>query len=243
VEHVSSGSRFRVLVPRENCRMTLVLAGLRVPRPGRQNEKAEEGGQEALEWTYRKAYQRDVEIEVEATDRQGGFIGYLYIHNNNIAKGLLEEGLGWSQGSIAPTEYIEAESRAKQSRKGIWLNYDETKEAEDLKVASANSADANPRKEFLDVVVTNMNVDGTFSVQVIGDSVHALDNLMKELRAFHRTPASTTPSNIRSGDLVAAKFSGDGEFYRAKIKKVDRTAQKADVVNLSKSNNANSGVY
>ena len=27
-----------------------------------------------------------------------------------------------------------------------------------------------PRKEFIDVVVTNMNDDGTFGVQIVGDS-------------------------------------------------------------------------
>ena len=27
------------------------------------------------------------------------------------------------------------------------------------------------RKEFIDVVVTNMNNDGTFGVQIIGDSI------------------------------------------------------------------------
>jgi staphylococcal nuclease domain-containing protein 1 len=52
---------------------------------------------------------------------------------------------------------------------------------------------------------------------------------MKEFRAFHvgGSPSSTT---LRTGELVAAKFSADGQFYRAKIKRVDRPAQKADIV-------------
>jgi staphylococcal nuclease domain-containing protein 1 len=238
VEHVSSGSRFRVLIPRENCRITFVLGGLRAPRAGRQGDKGEEGGEEALEWTSRRAYQRDVEFEVETTDRAGGFIGTLYVNGNNIGKGLLEEGLAWVQGGSGRQEFDDAEGRAKQARKGIWKDWDESKEVEELKVVSSGEP-PKPRKEFIDVVVTNMNDDGTFGVQIIGDSVHALDKLMKEFRAFHDagSPAATT---LRPGELVAARFSADNEFYRAKIRKVDRAAQKADVVcRLNYFNNRN----
>jgi staphylococcal nuclease domain-containing protein 1 len=119
IEHVSSGSRFRVFIPRESCRVTFVLGGLRAPRPGRANEKGEEGGEEALEWTSRRAYQRDVEIDVETTDRAGGFIGTLYVGGNNLGKGLLEEGLAWVQGGSGGQEFDEAEARAKKARKGV----------------------------------------------------------------------------------------------------------------------------
>ena len=228
VEHVSSGSRFRILIPRENCRITFVLGGLRAPRVGRQGEKGEDGGEEALEWTSRRAYQRDVEIEVETTDRAGGFIGTLYVNGNNLGKGLLEEGLAWVQGGSGGQEFDDAENGAKQSRKGLWKDWDESKEAEELKVINGGEP-PKPRKEFIDVVVTNMNDDGSFGIQVIGDSVNALDKLMKEFRAFHKA-GSPAPANLRAGELVAARFSADNEFYRAKVKKVDRAAQKADVV-------------
>ena len=228
MEHVSSGSRFRVFIARENCRITFVLGGLRAPRVGRQGERGEDGGEEALEWTSRRAYQRDVEIEVETTDRAGGFIGTLYVNGNNLGKGLLEEGLAWVQGGSGGQEFDDAETRAKQSRKGIWKDWDESKEVEELKVFNEGEP-PKPRKEFIDVVVTNMNDDGSFGIQVIGDSVHALDKLMKEFRAFHDA-GSPAPANLRAGDLVAARFSADNEFYRAKVKKVDRAAQKADVV-------------
>jgi len=52
---------------------------------------------------------------------------------------------------------------------------------------------------------------------------------MKEFRAFHNA-GSAAPTNLKAGDMVAAKFSADNEFYRAKVKHVDRAAQKADVV-------------
>jgi staphylococcal nuclease domain-containing protein 1 len=196
---------------------------------GRQGEKGEEGGEEALEWTSRRAYQRDVEIEVETTDRAGGFIGSLFVNGNNLGKGLLEEGLAWIQGGNGGQEFEDAEDRAKKARKGIWKDWDESKELEESK--PADGQELKPRKEFIDVIVTNMNEDGSFGVQIIGDSVHALDKMMKEFRAFHNagSPAAT---NVRVGDLVAAKFSSDEEFYRAKVKRIDRASQSADVVSL-----------
>jgi staphylococcal nuclease domain-containing protein 1 len=108
-----------VVIPRENCRITFVLGGLRAPRVGRAHEKGEDGGEEALEWTSRRAYQRDVEIEVETTDRAGGFIGNLYIGGQNLGRGLLEEGLAWVQGGSGGQEFDDAEARAKQARKGV----------------------------------------------------------------------------------------------------------------------------
>lgn len=230
VEHVASGSRFRVLIPRENARITFVLGGLRAPRVGRQGEKGEEGGEQALEWTSRRAYQRDVEIEVENTDRAGGFIGTIWVNGNNLGKGLLEEGLAWVQGASGGQEYEDAEKRAKQARKGIWKDWEESQEVEEVTVVNGGD-EKKPRKEFIDVVVTNMNDDGSFGVQIVGDSVHALDKLMKEFRAFHNagSPAATNP---KAGDLVAARFSADNEFYRAKVKKIDRPSQTAEVVRL-----------
>jgi hypothetical protein len=34
------------------------------------------------------------------------------------------------------------------------------------------------RKEFIDVVVTNMNDDGTFGVQVVGDSIPSRPDML-----------------------------------------------------------------
>jgi len=165
---------------------------------------------------------------VETIDRAGGFIGSLYVNGSNIARGLLEEGLAWVQGGSGGQEYDDAEARAKKARKGIWKDWDESKEVEETQVVNGG-AQPQQRKEFLDVVVTNMNVDGTFTVQVINDSVHQLDRLMKEFRAFHNV-GSPAAQNVKVGDLVAAKFSGDNQFYRAKVKRVDRSAQQAEVV-------------
>jgi staphylococcal nuclease domain-containing protein 1 len=46
-----------------------------------------------MEFSTRRYMQRDVEIEVESSDKSGGFIGALYLNKNeNAAVALVKEG-------------------------------------------------------------------------------------------------------------------------------------------------------
>ncbi|KAK2836853.1 hypothetical protein FQN49_006656, partial [Arthroderma sp. PD_2] len=70
VDFVKSGSRFTVLIPRDNAKLTFVLSGIRAPRSARNaNEKSEPFGQEAHDFANRRCMQRDVEIDVETIDK------------------------------------------------------------------------------------------------------------------------------------------------------------------------------
>jgi staphylococcal nuclease domain-containing protein 1 len=108
----------RILLPKENQTLTLVLAGLsfnihvvisdssilfllgiRAPRAGRGERdrievKPEPYGQESTEFASRRYMQRDVEIEFESTDKSGGFIGVMYLNKTeNAALTIVKEGL------------------------------------------------------------------------------------------------------------------------------------------------------
>ena len=92
VDFVASGSRFKVTVPKENAKMTFVLAGIRAPRTARNpGEKSEAYGPESLRFASRYM-QRDVEIAFDSTDKQGGFIGAMYAGGANVAVELVKEG-------------------------------------------------------------------------------------------------------------------------------------------------------
>ena len=70
-------------------------AGIRAPRTARNaSEKSEPYGAEAAEFATRRYLQRDVEIEIETTDKSGGFIGAVYFNKTeNVAVTLVKEGL------------------------------------------------------------------------------------------------------------------------------------------------------
>lgn len=82
VDFVASGSRFKIYIPKQDVKLTLVLSNIRAPRTARNaSEKSEAFGTEAATFVSRKVLQRDVEVVVETTDKSGGFIGKVcYAH-------------------------------------------------------------------------------------------------------------------------------------------------------------------
>ncbi|MCO5565316.1 hypothetical protein L7F22_018989 [Adiantum nelumboides] len=131
VDFCASASRFKLIVPRENCKLTFVLAGVRAPRIGRTpSDHDEPFSREGLEWSTEKVLQRDVDIEVFSIDKAGGFIGAMLINNRseNVAVKLVEQGLAnvhhYSAESLPfGQQLIDAELRAKSAKVGMWINH------------------------------------------------------------------------------------------------------------------------
>ena len=249
VDFVRGGSRFSIIIPRENAKLTFVLSGIRAPRSARNpNEKSEPFGQEAHDFANRRCMQRDVEIDVEAIDKVGGFIGALYINRENFARLLLEEGLATvhaysAEQSGNANELFAAEERAKAAKKGIWHDYDPSinDEIENLNLHTNGTngtvdSDAAPRKkDYRDVTVTYIDpTTAHLKIQIIGNATSgALTSLMSSFATYHRAPPpseKSLSSPPKAGDLVAARFSEDCEWYRARIRRNDRDAKKADVL-------------
>ncbi|EXJ79829.1 hypothetical protein A1O3_08114 [Capronia epimyces CBS 606.96] len=252
VDFVRAGSRFVVLVPRDNAKLTFVLSGIRTPRPARHaGDTAEPFGQEAYDFAYRRCMQRDVEIDVENTDKVGGFIGTLHVGPLNLAKALVEEGLAEvhaysAEQSGHANELFAAEQKAKEARKGMWHDWDPSKEEEvDDHVANGTngtngeSAEATSRrKDYRDVVVTNVDEAGKIKVQQVGPGTAALTELMNAFKSFHlnKTNDQPLPGAPKVGDIVAAQFTVDNQWYRAKVRRVDREGKKVDVTYLDYGN-------
>lgn len=257
VDFVRAGSRFVVLVPRENAKLTFVLSGIRTPKPARNpGETAEPFGQDAYDFANKRCLQRDVEIDVEGTDKVGGFIGTMYVGRENFARALVEEGLAEvhaysAEQSGHATELFAAEKKAKEGRKGLWHDWDPSKGADEDDVvvtAPANgtngvngdSAEATPtrRKDYRDVVVTHVDETGKLKIQQVGAGTAALTELMGAFKSFHLNKANDQPlpGPPKVGDVVAAKFSADGEWYRARVRRVDREGKKVDLTYLDYGN-------
>ncbi|KAL1974683.1 hypothetical protein VTN31DRAFT_4887 [Thermomyces dupontii] len=245
VDYVKSGSRFTLLVPRENAKLTFVLSGIRAPRSARNpGEAAEPFGNEAHEFANRRLMQRDVEIDVATLDKVGGFIGTLYINRENFAKLLVEEGLATvheysAEQSGHGSELFAAEKRAKEARKGLWHDWDPSKELdEDEQAANGHAAQSNGdaatesrRRDYRDVMVTHVDPEtGKLKLQQIGAGTSALTEMMNAFRAFHPNNDRPLPGPPKAGDVVAARFTEDDEWYRARIRRNDREKQQAEVV-------------
>jgi staphylococcal nuclease domain-containing protein 1 len=249
VDFVKSGSRFTVLVPRDNTKLTFVLSGIRAPRSARNpTDKAEPFGQEAHDFANKRLQQRDVEIDVEDCDKVGGFIGTLYVNRESFAKLLLEEGLASvhaysAEKSGNANELFAAEKKAKDARKGMWHDWDPSQENdyEDSTQAGAatnGDAEVSRQKDYRDIVITHVDDSGKLKLQQVGTGTAALTELMSAFRSFHLNPSNNQPlpGPPKAGDFVAAKFTADDEWYRARIRRNDREAKKAEVVYIDYGN-------
>lgn len=129
VEYVISPNRIRVVLPRENIRLVLVLGGLlSLPKESPISQKV-------IDFSNKHILQRDVVIDVYDVDKVGGFIGNLYIKGSNqpYQIQLLENGFAKiHNGSVEKTkhedQFYDAEESAQDKRVGVWVNWDPEEE-------------------------------------------------------------------------------------------------------------------
>ncbi|KAH9040966.1 transcription factor [Lactarius pseudohatsudake] len=227
VEYVAAGSRFKIFLPKDNQVLTLVLGGIRAPRTARNaSEKSEPYGSDAAEFATRRYMQRDVEIEIETTDKSGGFIGALYFNKNeNAAVTLVSEGLATDPLPWAKQLY-DAEEEAKKARRNIWSDYDETaaKEAE-----AEPEEDYGARKpEYIDVIISDVRAKSGFSFSFSDGAwyrakIHTIGfTNIRPLDPKFRT----LPGQAHDARLSFVKLVGEDSEYRPEA--VDRFRQLCD---------------
>ncbi|KAI9146255.1 tudor domain-containing protein [Paraphysoderma sedebokerense] len=239
VEHISNASRFRLYIPKESARLTFVLSGIRAPKVARNpNEKSDPFGVEALEFVSDRAYQRDVEIEVEATDKVGGFIGTMIVGGSqNVAVLLLEQGLATvheysAEQTPYTNELFAAQRKAKIDMKGVWLNYEESKE--ETPVNGSQTSTYVPVPNIKDVVISEYLTGNSFYVQFVKEAMK-LESMMSEF-AQHHSGVQPANVNFKVNELCSAQFSEDNQWYRAKIRRVVPDSKSYEVLYIDYGN-------
>lgn len=235
VEHVYSGTRVKLFVPKENCMINFVIAGIKCPQPTRYASagvvaaKAEPFGEEAKIFTKRGIMQRNVIIEVEDMDRGGNAFGPLYVGNSkeeqhNFGCHLLAEGLAWVDSfSVERTntaaQLVRAEEGAKEAKKNYWKTYDSQAAAK----AQATSTQRKSSDDVLPCVKLSEIVNGThFFIQNAADKTCAtVEEKMQEFTRTHGTSGKTM--EIRKNTVCAGLFDdGSGPMWnRAKVEFVN----------------------
>ncbi|KAJ3120522.1 hypothetical protein HK098_004550 [Nowakowskiella sp. JEL0407] len=234
VEFVSSGSRFKVRIPSQRIKITLVLGGIRCPRAARPGEEPEPFGQEALDYANRKVLQRDVEISIEGQDKVGGFIGTLLLtgrHNFAVllaAAGFAEVHEYSAKQSPYAKELLQAGEEAKKARKGIWSIKDPYAVEENgagYEVTETPVEDTNKLPEAKPAVVSEISGGNVVFLQFLGDEIKRLEKMMVDFANFHKT--SNAPAYTpKTGEYVSAKFTADDQWYRARVKKINHEGDK-----------------
>jgi len=258
VEFVAAGSRLRVYIPRETCLITFLLSGISCPRGQRvlpstkETVAAEPYGEEAHRFVRDAVLQREVEIEVESTDKGGNFIGYLFHNGANLSEMLVREGLAKVHFTAEKGNYYgklkAAEEPAKTARLKVWENYveevveevpkEEEKEEEDEAgeeggkegVGAEKKAPRNDRKTaYKAVVVTELCKENLHLFCQYVDDGPKLEKLMEELNQdLSENPPLPGAFTPKKGEAVAAKFE-DGQWYRARVESLNAAEHKAVV--------------
>lgn len=249
VEFVFSASRFKLFLPKENnTLLTLVLAGVAVPREPEALKNASTAAAKAL------VHQKDVTIQVDGMDKKGNFIGWIFYKDENSNKDvslnlqLVKLGYGQvrdSSSSGTLGELKAAETIARERKLGMWLNYQEPKRKEEdsnvnaetsevveeeaatttneVGSKAASNKEADLMKNRKPVIVTNAQMkekNVIVSVQSV-ESGPKLEELLKQMRAELPNKKGGEQFTPTKGEIVAAKFSADHQWYRAKVLKVN----------------------
>merc|ERR1711962_77649 len=228
VEFVASGSRLRLFIPRETCLITFLLGGITCPRASRPAPggvgtlPGEPYGENAYNLTKSLCLQKEVEIEVDAMDKGGNFIGWLHVDGKNLSVHLVEEGLSKVHVTAESSNFYHQlstkESEAKKKKLNIWSTYSEA----DEKAAAVDEIDDTTVERSVDykpMMISEVKSDGTLFGQYCSDGP-ALETMMENLRKeFVSNPPLGGAYTPKRGDICAAKFV-DGSWYRAKITKI-----------------------
>lgn len=223
-EFVASGSRLRVFLPKETCLITFLVSGIDCPRgsrpgPAGSTIPAEPFGEEATLFTKELCLQREVEIKVETADKGGNFIGWLFVDGVNLSLALVEQGLAkvhfTAERSPYYSQMLKAEESAKSQKLNIWSTYEEPK------IEKPEDEPQERQVTYRNVVVTEVCDNLKFYAQNVENGPR-LEQLMEELRldmdANPPLPGAYTP---KKGDICAAKYSEDKQWYRAKVEKIE----------------------
>jgi len=254
VEFVASASRYRLYIPRETCVITFLLSGISCPRgervmPGGTVVEAEPFGNEAAAYVKDMILQREVEIQVEAIDKGGNFIGWCFegaSHTNNISVSLVEQGFASAFIMGDRTNHggaiVAAEEAAKKKKLRRWANYVEEEAAADDKDDKENAAasadiDGERKVNYVDAVVTEVTSEAKLYVQHVEDG-KKLEEFMGQIRKeFTENPPLSGAFTPKRGDLCAAKFV-DGQWYRAKVERVNAKEGTVSVLYIDYGNRA-----
>src|SRR5215510_15251617 len=116
---VGISDRDTLSVLREGKAVKVRLYGVDTP------EKAQAFGTQARKFTSDVAFQRDVTVEIRATDRYGRLVGeVLLLDGRSLNQELVRAGLAWWYRPYAPNDPMLAqlEAEARTAKNGLWAD-------------------------------------------------------------------------------------------------------------------------
>jgi staphylococcal nuclease domain-containing protein 1 len=221
VEHVFSASRVKVYIPKDNCCFNLILGGVMTPKA------SDPFGAESTQFVKSLLHQRTVQVVVDNMDKVGNFIGTIFFEGKNLSLELVKAGYA-SVRDERGADFRAAEDTAKQNRLNIWKDWkeevveaDKENEGDDVPETNGETNGTEKKEDRIPVVVTQVADDlSHFYAQSVENGpafASLLEEMRKELASHPPLPGAYSP---KKGEIVAAKFTADGLWYRARVEKL-----------------------
>uniref|UniRef100_A0A8C6ISU2 Uncharacterized protein n=1 Tax=Melopsittacus undulatus TaxID=13146 RepID=A0A8C6ISU2_MELUD len=126
------------------------------------------------------------------------------LRNGALERREEHEGLPWGEdllSLVSSKEVVEQEA-----------------ESEELEEPIPSPDFAFDADEHLEVYVSAAESPDRFWIQLVGQRSLQLDKLMAEMRQYYQHHSTTALlSDVQPGDIVAAPFAADGNWYRARV--------------------------
>lgn len=233
VEYVHSGGRVKLSVPSENCTLTAVLAGVRVPRT------SEPSGEAAMEFTNRLFNQRDVQAVFENVDKTGAFITKIYLPGKQVPlqvmlalNGLADVHEGSANAAGLRDELDAAKEAAQKAKSGIWEDYVPTEPMASLEIEQESSNDVVDDK-YEDAFCVGASAGAI--IYQLAPARARYTKLKTDMTTFYNTAANTGlkfEKAPRRGEYVAAKV-GQG-YVRGRVTAFEQGQYTIEQLDLGK---------
>lgn len=227
IDHIINASRLRVIIPSENCVITVVHAGIHVPRLN-EFENAEEVLKKANLYLLKFFNQRDITLNVFSVDKTGAFACSIRSPEaGDLARNLVERGFASvhepSARNIGASDHLfAAETAARTEKMGIWEHYTEEKER-NITISVDPTAEV-PSLTDQDVIVTAIDMTRLWyypasKKQVMSDVAGQLSALLSA--GVGERGAEKLRRRLRKDNFVAVKTSSG--YARGQVEALHRT--------------------
>lgn len=232
LDAVYSPSRFRVFIPSTNTFFAVRLAAIQTPALEKDQPKPIVLDQALA--ALKKHVQMDIQLEVT---HKAGLTLIANILNRetkeNLAVSMVQQG---QATIIAPAaeknkykkELLSSQDFAKKQRLGVWVDFDEQKEKEELERQKQEAQESvgtpvftKDGDNFINVVVTDVSDPVHFYVNNVDDkNVELINEKMAQFDGSVAAPADFEPKN---GDIVAGLFDSDNKWYRVRVESASKS--------------------
>ncbi|KAG7367213.1 staphylococcal nuclease-like protein [Nitzschia inconspicua] len=246
VEYCFNGSRFKLLIPSENCYIMFAPDAIRSPQPSppatstRQTRPAEPFGDASKNHARLTLLQRNVEIDCTGVTKSGVVTGSLFVGQAGQRKDYRVELVGAGLATVdqrkidygeAPKQLVDAQMAAQNAKIGVWSI--ETVATENPTSKGVEQSKDEPKT----IRISEIRSGTHFFYNLVGDEgAKIIDDCMKTFTINNGTDGA--PCDIKVNKVVAALFDdGSGKsWYRAKILEKQEGGTKAVVLFLDHGN-------